>query len=36
MKKNKKSKEYETVEDFTVSSVFEPAFDKDRRIPEFK
>lgn len=34
MKKNKKSKEYE--DDFTVSSVFEPAFDKDRKIPESK
>ncbi len=36
IKKNKKSRDYEDDEDFTVSSVFEPAFNAIRKIPEMK
>jgi hypothetical protein len=36
IKKTRKSKEYEQEDDFAASSVFEPAFDGNRKLPEMK
>jgi hypothetical protein len=36
IKKTRKSKEYNQDDDFAVSSVFEPAFNGNRRLPEMK
>lgn len=36
IKKTRKSKDYEQEDDFAASSVFEPAFNGNRKLPEMK